>query len=268
MEEEGTGDLAYFQSPRDFTLELPSMNFRDGSRLPLEKAVKVFPDLLVPWQFDDGVVEPDFILDVGNRVRMQYLYAAKQIFQRYFAQTARDNPHDTVLASLEPLSWPSPEPIQGLTMLYLEISILISLLQHNLSQTHPAIWRDMTNALLLDLRLYCGWIAHINIQILLEYAQWLQLLLSEYMQNEQARYQIAFESFHAGAKQPLCKTPNQFWGDGEPIPLEQPLLQLHYLYIASQLFQDSLYETSGILFFIIIEPLSRILEINVLLLSV
>ena len=119
----------YFQYARDFTLELPSLGYSRGpsSRLLHEKAVRVFPGLLVPWQFDDGSIEPDFILSIDNRVRMQYLHAAKQIFQRYFAETARNNPNDIILTSLEPLSWPTPGRIKGLTMLYLEISVLISL---------------------------------------------------------------------------------------------------------------------------------------------
>ena len=113
----------YFQYGRDFTLELPSLVYsrEPSARLPQEKAVKVFPELLVPWHFDDGSIEPDFILSMDKRVRMQYLYAAKQIFQRYFAEIARNNPQNIILTSLEPLSWPTPWPIKGLTMLYMEI---------------------------------------------------------------------------------------------------------------------------------------------------
>ena len=239
----------YFQYGRDFTLELPSLVYsrEPSARLPQEKAVKVFPELLVPWHFDDGSIEPDFILSMDKRVKMQYLYAAKQIFQRYFAEVARNNPQDSMLTSLEPLSWPTPGPIKGLTMLYMEISVLISLLQHSLSRTHSNIWRRMTDGLLSDLHLYCEWLLIHNIRTLFDYANELQDVLVQYLLSEEDRYRRALESFHRGAWQ--GKVPSSH------LPLlpdslskltslsahpEQPL-KLQYLYTASQLFQESLW---------------------------
>ena len=195
--------VEYFQYARDFTLELPSLVYSRGpsARLPQEKAVKVFPELLVPWHFDDGSIEPDFILSMDKRVKMQYLYAAKQIFQRYFAEVARNNPQDIMLTSLEPLSWPTPGPIKGLTMLYMEISVLISLLQHSLSRADTKIWTHMTDGLLSDLKLYCEWIVPPNIRSLFDYANELQGVLVEYLLSEEDRYGRALDSFYRGVWQ-------------------------------------------------------------------
>ena len=55
-------EVDYFQYGQDFTRELPSVYYyrEPSARLPLEKAVRVFPELLVPWHFDDDSIEPDF----------------------------------------------------------------------------------------------------------------------------------------------------------------------------------------------------------------
>ena len=251
-------EVDYFQYGQDFTRELPSVYYyREPSvRLPLEKAVRVFPELLVPWHFDDDSIEPDFILSRDRRVKMQYLYAAKQIFQRYFAEVARNNPQDSMLTSLEPLSWPTPGPIKGLTMLYMEISVLISLLQHSLSRTHSNIWRRMTDGLLsqADLHLYCEWLLVHNVTTLFDYANELQRVLGQYLLSEEGKYGRALESFHRGVWQgrvPSSHLPLQPDSLSKMTYLsahpEQPL-ELQYLYTASQLFQESLYETSGIFF--------------------
>ena len=112
----------------------------------------------------------------------------------------------------------------------------------------------MTDGLLSDLQLYCEWLVPPNIRSLFDYANELQGVLVEYLLSEEGKYGRALESFHRGVWQgrvPSSHLPLQPDSLSKMTSLsahpEQPL-ELQYLYTASQLFQESLYETSGIFF--------------------